>query len=151
MPETNSTPRHAAPTLRRLVSLVDVFPVPPRLGARQRRLGADLRRWRAVVARGVRMRCRDCGAAPETVEMLRGVDEARSLRAVRTVRLADGVEPVGALRRPPLRFMFRERGNSPWSGPFFPTRVGVFRLTPRGFGATRRNPSACSRSRDDLV
>ena len=33
------------------------------------------------------MRCRECGAPPKRVELLHGVDTARSARAVRTVRL----------------------------------------------------------------
>ena len=48
-----------------------------------RTLRGNLPLWRVVC----RMRCRDCGAAPKRVEMLHGVDEVRSLRAVRTVRL----------------------------------------------------------------
>jgi hypothetical protein len=50
-------------------------------------LAPDVRRRGATVARGVGQRCQDCGAAPERMDMLHGVDEARSVRAVRTVRL----------------------------------------------------------------
>jgi hypothetical protein len=48
-----------------------------------RNLGGSVPLWRCVC----RMRCRDCGAVPERVDMLHGLDEARSARAVRTVRL----------------------------------------------------------------
>ena len=59
----------------------DMLKVP--IGANHLFYGDNVALWRVVC----RMRCRDCGAAPERVEMLHGVDEARSVRAVRTVRL----------------------------------------------------------------
>ena len=48
-----------------------------------RTLGGGVPLWRVVC----RMRCRERGAVPEQVEMLHGVDTARSVRAVRTIRL----------------------------------------------------------------
>lgn len=48
-----------------------------------RTLGGDVVLWRVVY----RMRCRECGAAPERVKMLHGLDEARRVRAMRSVRL----------------------------------------------------------------
>lgn len=41
-----------------------------------RTLGGGVALWRVVC----RMRCRDCGAVPERVEMLHGVDDVLGLR-----------------------------------------------------------------------
>jgi hypothetical protein len=45
--------------------------------------GRDLKLWRAVE----RLRCGDCGAKPATVELIEGMDTARTVRAVKTIRL----------------------------------------------------------------
>jgi hypothetical protein len=53
------------------------------LSCDDRTLGGAVPLWRLVC----RMRCRECGAMPARGDMLHGVDEARSVRAMRTIRL----------------------------------------------------------------